>query len=144
MFDINGTFLIVFVSFIAFVVMMKNLFFDPLMTTVEKRQALLDGAEATAVNANARKAEVDATVQQKLQAAYRQAQQSTQQQANVAREKATALKLAVKAEATQQVATAVNALGQQAEQSYQQLQSEKPEMASLIVAKVAGKVPANV
>ena len=136
MFDINGTFLIVFISFLGFVVLMKALFFDPLMQTIDQRETLIDGAAASAKQALESQQQVSEMISQKLHQAYAQAQGVVQQKTDVAQQKASELKLSATQSANAQLDKAVVQLNDQAQQSYQSLQGEQKELAEKIIQKL--------
>lgn len=144
MFDINGTFLIIFVSFIVFVVVMKGLFFDPLMQVISEREGLIEGAARATKQAAEKQQAVTQSIEQTLQAAYAKAQSLVQQQTDAAREKAQGLRQTAKAESLKQIDDNAKAFSTQSDAIYQELKHNQPQLAEQIKAKLQASQLVNV
>jgi len=134
--EFNATLLFVLVSFIIFMVIMKAVFFDPLLKLkAQREQQLLQDRETTQRSGeqhDALKQEYNAG----LQKARREAQQVLQRLREDAKRNASTIIGQARVDAQAQLDRELASLAEAREQAYQALESERHNLKQTIISKV--------
>lgn len=137
MFDINGTLILVLISFVIFMGLMKTLFFEPVGQLLNERANTLDGDTTAAKEAQQRHEEAIASYDERLRSARQQAQAIIQQRREEAREKAAAALTEARSQAQAELATQMDQLAQTRQSIYNDLkQHHYHAMVDAVVNKV--------
>lgn len=140
MFELNGTSILVFGSFAVYMTVMNKLFFTPMFNVIQSRQALIEGAIATAQAAAEQNAKTTQECEEKIRATRDTAQKNIQVVVDAAREKASGIKAEARQEALTQIESKTQELDQAAIQCYDSLQNQKEDFVRLIAEKVSSRV----
>jgi len=134
--EFNATLLFVLVSFIIFMVIMKAVFFDPILKLKAQREQQLlqdrETAQRSDEQHDALKQEYDAG----LQKARREAQQVLQRLREDAKRNASTIISQARADAQTQLDREFASLAEAREQAYQSLESERHNLKQTIISKV--------
>lgn len=136
MFALDGTFLLVFLSFLLFMFGMKMIFFDPIMTIKQERENTIDAGKSAAADAEAKRGKVSLEYQEKMAEARRNAQKVIQEMREQAKSKAGERVAATRKQALETMDAQLLQLQTARESVYQTLQSERDDLTKAIVAKL--------
>ena len=137
MFDINGTLLLVLISFVIFMGLMKTLFFEPVAQILNERATTLDGDTTAAKDAQQKHQEAVSAYDERLRAARQQAQALIQEQREEARAKAAVTMTEARTKAQAELASEMEQLAQTRQTLYDDLkQHHYHAMVDAVVSKV--------
>lgn len=137
MFDINGTLLLVLISFVIFMGLMKTLFFEPVGQVLNERATTLDGDITAAKDAQTKQRDALHSYDERLRNARQQAQVIIQERREEAREKASATIAEARSQAQAELATQMDQLAQTRQSIYNDLKEHHYHaMVDAVVNKV--------
>lgn len=134
--EFNATLVLVFISFFIFMLLMKGIYFDPMLRIKQERERKLLDDQASAREFAERFAKVDAEYSEALQKARKQAHQHILEARLAA--KATARENLQKAQAAAQAEMdrQMSELAEWREATYRQLESERESLVHVMISKV--------
>lgn len=149
MMTLDGTSILVFLSFLLFMGLMKSLFFEPLLQIKLERDTMVETSHQETQNSQKKAEEVEYEISLRLSQARHQSQTLIQEFREKARAQASELIATAKKQATEQMNAQKGVLHQAQDAVYQELRSEQDEWAQSIAQKVkaggrAGRSPAGV
>ena len=139
MFEVNGTSIIVFGSFAVYMAVMNKLFFTPMFSVIQSRQALIEGAMTTAQSAAEHAAKTTKECEDKIRSTRETAQKNIQVVVDAARDQASGIKTSARETAIAQIESKTKELDHAAAQCYDALQNQKEDFVRLIAEKVSSR-----
>lgn len=136
MFILNGTFLFTFFSFILFMLLMKNLFFDPIRRIKAERAQKIETDEQTARTLVKEFEVLNQDYEQELKVARQNAQKLILESREAAKKQASSQIAQVRQDTAAQLEQQMNDLAQWREETYQQLAPERTLLANGIIEKL--------
>lgn len=145
MLSINGTFLVVMVSFVIFMLTMRAVFFEPVARIKAARAAKLSGDQDHAKAATAQMADLQGNYEDQLRKARGKAQALVASLQTQARQEASATVQKAKQKAQDDLDKRMVELAQWREETYQRLASDRDQLVKTIIHKISGsaRVPAG-
>lgn len=145
MFAIDGTLLVIFFSFLIFMMVLRSLFFEPVAQIKKTRVAAVKTATQAAESAGHDRTTAAETYAARIREAQQQALLSVQAKREEARQKAASHVAQARSAALSRVESQTDALRGAQESAYAALESEKQGYVAAIIAKLsAGQTPASV
>lgn len=136
MLSIDGTFLVIFLSFFVFMFVMKGLFFEPIMTLKREREGTVEAGQQAAEDAVQKRTHMLREYEQQLTEAKRKAQAVIQEKREWAKSSAASHLGKSREQALSDYEKQAALLKEARERVYQELQSERDAMAKTIVEKL--------
>jgi F-type H+-transporting ATPase subunit b len=134
--EFNATLIFVMVSFIVFMVLMKAIYFDPMLKIKYERERKLtddrDAAQRFAEDYNRLRAEYEAGLKQARREAHHIIQEIRQQSKTSAQQALTT----ARQDAQEEMDRNLNELAQWREVTYQQLEAERSNLTRSIIRKI--------
>jgi F0F1-type ATP synthase membrane subunit b/b' len=143
MIQLDGTVLIVFLSFFVYMFLMKAIYFDPIMRIKHEREDSIDKGYQMATDADKKTVEIEETYQKSMVEARRKAQAVMQKYREEARAKASAQLHEARQQALTEIDQRVSELRQSQDSVYHQLEGQKDELAAMIAKKLSGSAQAT-
>lgn len=137
MFAIDGTFLIMFFSFIVFMALMQKIYFSPLMAIKHEREGAIDTGRTSAEEAARKTAQLNVEYEQQLAEAKRKAQHIVSEKRDAAKGKAAEQVAAARQKALEEIETRSRQLNEARENVYQSLLPEREALAQTIIQKIS-------
>ncbi|MCO4761422.1 MAG: ATP synthase F0 subunit B [Myxococcales bacterium] len=136
--DVDATAIVQFGFFIALVLVLPKLVFEPLLSRFEQREARTDGARADA-RRMLKEADAQVAVYEKAMADEKQTALAERAAArNAAQKEANALIAKVRAETNSKIDAGIAALRGEADKARGAIEAEAGQIAALITAKIVG------
>jgi F0F1-type ATP synthase membrane subunit b/b' len=139
MFQIDGTLIVIFVSFLVFMGLMKVIFFDPIMTIKDTRDQTIETEQKAAEVAAMKKTQLSQEYDNQLVEARRKALQLVQEKREWAKKQAAERVSSVREKANQETEQQTTLLKESREKIYQSLQAQRDEFARSIIEKLSGR-----
>jgi F-type H+-transporting ATPase subunit b len=137
MLSLDGTFLVMFLSFIIFMVLMQKIYFAPLMAIKHEREGAIDTGRNAAEEAAQKTAQLNREYEQQLGEAKRKAQQIVSEKRESAKGKAAEQVAAARQKALEEIESRSRQLNEARENVYQSLLPEREALSQTIIEKVA-------
>jgi F-type H+-transporting ATPase subunit b len=137
MLSLDGTFIVIFISFVVFMFLMRSLYFQPIMAIKTEREAVLEDGRETAETAAQKTVQISKDCQDQLAEARKKAQQVIQKKREQAKQSAAETLAKTREEALRRMEQQSTQLKATREEVYQELQSQREGFTQLIVQKVA-------
>jgi len=135
----NATFLFVLLSFFVFMLLMKAVFFDPLLRIKTAREQQLEGDKVTASSAADEWVQLRHRYEDGLKEARKAAYGLIQESSRHAKTEAQAIVQTAKQQAQQQIDAQLQTLQSWRDNAYQDLQQERAALAQLVVERVSAR-----
>lgn len=139
MLSLDGTFLVIFVSFVIFMFLMNGLFFNPILNIKTERDNAIEEGRKASEEAASKVAGLTRECEQKLAEARQKAQQMIQEKREGAKSKANSHVSSARQQALTEVEQKSAALQSTREDIYRSLQPEKDALAQSIIEKLSGR-----
>jgi F-type H+-transporting ATPase subunit b len=136
MLEFNATLLFVFVSFIIFMVLMKVIYFDPMLRLMREREQKTVGDKALAIQAQSDYQSLLADYDKQLGQSRKQANQLIQEKRQDAGQQVQQIIASSRATAQQESTEKMNELATQQATVYQELSSQKADLKEQIIWKI--------
>lgn len=137
MFSIDATFLVVFFSFLVFMLIMDAMFFKPILAVKNERENSIEAGKQAAEEAARKTAELSQTYENQLAEARRKAQQIIQEKRAWAKTNASQHLAKAREQAHSQIAQQTELLKAERDQVYASLQSQRDDYANAIIEKLS-------
>jgi F-type H+-transporting ATPase subunit b len=134
--EFNATLAFVLVSFIIFMLIMKAVFFDPILKLKAQREQQLLQDRETAKRSDEQHDSLMQDYEANLQKARREAQQVLQNLREEAKTKSSTIISDARVNAQAHLDREMAALAESREQAYQELESERRHLKQIIISKV--------
>lgn len=144
MLSVNGTFLLVLVSFVVFMLLMRAVFFEPVRKVKAEREEKLKGDADSAHNAVSEISELNLNYESALKDARAKAQALVASLQTQARQEAQATVQKARSKAQEDLDKRMGELHQWREDTYQTLSGERQSLTRMIIDKVSGGVNSEV
>lgn len=138
MLSVNGTFLLVLISFVVFMLMMRAMFFEPVRKVKAEREEKLKGDQDSAQRAALEMTELQLNYENELKQARAKAQALVGSLQTQARQEAQATVLKARQKGQEDLDKRMAELHQWREDTYQTLSAERQNLTRMIVDKVSG------
>ncbi len=140
--EFDGTFIVIVISFVVFMVLMRSIYFEPIRQIKDVReQKKADDKKDTQTHL-ADLEKVKAEYEQGLKDARKRSHQVLQEIRQEAKQSAAETLSNARTKATQELDAQMAELSAWREETYQKLAEDRKALAHHIVEKVTGKVPA--
>jgi F-type H+-transporting ATPase subunit b len=139
--EFNATLLFVLLSFVVFMLLMKAVFFDPMLKIKAQREQQLQQDQDSAKRFDEEHATLSADYEAALQKARREAQQVLQRIREEAKSGASETLLRARMEAQSQMERELADLSQWRERTYQELEPERQALKQLIISRITEQTP---
>ncbi len=137
MLSIDGTFLVIFLSFFVFMVFMNGLFFKPIMKIKQERKQTIDTSHQAVKDVADKTAILSQEYQQQISEARRKAQQLIQEKRDWAKDQAGAHLGNARKDALDSLEHQTKQLKENRENVYQELQSHREALVETIIEKLS-------
>ena len=141
--EFDGTFIVVIISFIGFMLLMRSIYFEPIRQIKAERETKKATDKQNASDYLKELEALQASYEQGLQDARKKAQQQIQQLRQNAKQSAAEKISAAKADAQKALDQKLIELAKWQEETYDTLKSERQALTQIVIGKVAGKIPVS-
>lgn len=137
MLTVDGTFLVILISFVLFMGFMKACFFEPIMQVKNEREKTIEAGRLASEEAAAKTLAQNHAYEQKMAEARRKAQHVVQEKRKWAKDQAATRLTNAREEAQSFLAQQSELLKQSQDTVYQSLLPQREELAKSIIAKLS-------
>jgi F-type H+-transporting ATPase subunit b len=137
MFSIDATFLVIFFSFLVFMLVMNNVFFTPMLNIKNEREDTIEAGKTAADEAARKTASLTAEYQSHLAEARRKAQQIIQEKREWAKGNAQTHVTKAREEANSHIEAQSSQLKASRDKVYESLQEQREDFSRTIVEKLS-------
>lgn len=137
MLSIDGTFLVILLSFVIFMGLMKSLYFAPLMRIKHERESTIQGSHQIREEANGKAAQLSQQYSEELAKARSQAQQLIQEQRDRAKGSATEHLSLARQKAFSEMEQQASRIQKSREKVYQSLEPQREAFIQVILDRIS-------
>lgn len=139
MLSVDGTLIVILLSFIIFMVLMQRIYFTPMLAIKDERETSINSGKQAIESASQKRSQLEQEYDNAMADTRRKAQQTIQAKRDTAKAAAAEKLAAAREQALQDLSAKASALSSSKESVYQALQDDRETLSRVIVEKLTAQ-----